>query len=274
MKLDLATRVKSLQNKFGRPPGLAVVLVGEDPASVIYTSKKSSVAEDLGILAHTEKFSADASSEAVFSKVQELNSRKDIDGILIQRPLPKGFVESEVLYWVWKEKDVDAFHPENVGRLSLGLDCFEPCTPSGVIRLLDYYKIKIDGKVACVVGRSSIVGKPMAALLLQRNATVIHCHSKTLDLAEKTRQADILVAAAGKAKLIKGADLKEGAVVVDIGMHRLPDGKLCGDVEFESASRVASAITPVPGGVGPTTIITLMENTVRSAEHRLAHNRP
>jgi methylenetetrahydrofolate dehydrogenase (NADP+)/methenyltetrahydrofolate cyclohydrolase len=252
----------------GRPPKLSVVLVGQDPASVIYTTKKGEAAAQAGMAHETITFPASATPAEVKSAVDRLNRDDSVDGILIQRPLPKSFREEEVLYWVSPEKDVDAFHPENLGRMVLGLPCFRPCTPAGVMEILKFNQIDPAGKLACVVGRSSIVGKPMAALLLQANATVIQAHSRTPDLASLTRQADLLVVAAGKAALIGAEHVKPGSVVIDVGIHRTSEGKVVGDVRFDEVAAKVSAITPVPGGVGPTTIALLLQNTVLAAERR------
>ncbi|HUP56659.1 MAG TPA: bifunctional 5,10-methylenetetrahydrofolate dehydrogenase/5,10-methenyltetrahydrofolate cyclohydrolase [Bdellovibrionota bacterium] len=265
---DTARRARAVLDKAGRRPKLAVVLVGDDPASVIYTSKKGEAATRAGLEHETLKFSAGASPIEVKAAVERLNHDESIDGILIQRPLPRTFSEEEVLYWVSPEKDVDAFHPENAGRMLLGLPCFRPCTPAGVMEILSFYGIDPAGKMACVIGRSSIVGKPMAALLLQADATVIQAHSRTRDLQTVTRQADILVVAAGKPGLIGAEHVREKAVVIDVGIHRAEGGKVIGDVRFDEASRKASAITPVPGGVGPMTIAILLQNTVFAAESR------
>jgi len=267
---ELAGRVATFKKRHGRAPGLAVVLVGDNPASVIYTSRKSALAKELGLLAETLMFDGAASAQEVQRAIHTLNGRGDIDGILLQRPLPADFVEAEAIQWISPEKDVDAFHPMHVGALALGLPCFVPCTPLGILRLLKHYQISLRGKLACVVGRSSLVGKPMAALLLREDATVIHCHSKTRDLPTLTRQADILIVAAGSQGLIHPEHIKEGAVVVDVGIHRTVEGKITGDVdqvEVLAKARV-SAITPVPGGVGPMTILTLMSNTIEAAERR------
>jgi methylenetetrahydrofolate dehydrogenase (NADP+) / methenyltetrahydrofolate cyclohydrolase len=251
-----------------RSPCLAVVLVGNDPASVIYTRKKGETAAALKMDHKTISLSAASTPYEVQSIVEELNHDPNVDGILIQRPLPKGFHEEEVVYWVSPEKDVDAFHPINAGRLFLGLPCFQPCTPAGVMALLEHYHINPSGKIACVIGRSSIVGKPMGTLLLRADATVLHCHTKTPDLRSITRQADILVVAAGKMNMIDHTFIREGAVIVDVGMHRDVHGKLAGDVAAEDVMHLASALTPVPGGVGPMTISILMQNTITAAEQR------
>ncbi len=262
----LKARVSAFSDKFGRPPHLCVVLVGEHAPSVIYTTMKGERAKALGLAHSTFKFPSSALSTEVKSTIDSLNKDQNVDGILIQRPLPNQFLEEETVYWINPEKDVDAFHPELLGRLILGYPRLISCTPLGVIHLLDHYKISLSGKLACVVGRSSIVGKPMAILLQQRDATVIQTHSKTRSLPELTRQAEILIVAAGQRHLIRAEHVLPGAVVVDIGIHRGTDGKISGDVDFNSVSQVAGALTPVPGGVGPMTIMTLLENTVLAAE--------
>lgn len=271
MKRQLTDETSKFTAKNGRKPKLVVILVGNDPASVIYTSKKGERATEMGMLHATLNFDASVSPNTVQEAVTKLNEDTTVDGILIQRPLPKTFIEEEVLSWIHPDKDVDAFHPVNAGRLSLGLPCFSPCTPQGVMTLLKHYKIDVAGMLACVVGRSSIVGKPMAALLLQNNATVIQAHSRTKDLTSLTKQADLVVVAAGKPELIRAKDIKPGAIVIDVGIHRVADDKsgaprIVGDVAFEEVARVAKAITPVPGGVGPLTIMTLLTNTLRAAE--------
>jgi len=263
-------RTQTFIKQFQRAPKLSVVLVGQDPASVIYTTKKGQTAVTLGMEHETITLSAQATPAQVKTIIDQLNLNPNVDGILIQRPLPKGFNEEEVLYWVAPEKDVDAFHPLNAGKLFLGLPAFQPCTPSGVMALLQYYKIDPAGKTACIIGRSSIVGKPMAALLLKADATILHCHSKTRDLPSITRQADILIVAAGKMGMIDSTFVRDGAVVIDVGVHRNAEGKVVGDVIFDDVAPKASAITPVPGGVGPMTISILMRNTITAAELREA----
>lgn len=265
---ELKARVKDFVSQHHRAPKLVVILVGNDPASEIYTRKKGEAALSIGMEHETIHFEQDTPPEKVHHCVAQLNDDASVDGILVQRPLPKSYREEELLFWITPEKDVDAFHPANAGKLCLGLPCLQPCTPAGVMKLLSHYQIEISGKVACVIGRSNIVGKPMAALLLQSHATVFHCHSKTPRLQEITRQADLLVVAAGKPKLVDASYLKKDVVVVDVGIHRQEDGKICGDVNYESAAEIASAITPVPGGVGPMTIGMLLENTIRAAEWR------
>jgi methylenetetrahydrofolate dehydrogenase (NADP+)/methenyltetrahydrofolate cyclohydrolase len=266
---DVARRAQAFADRAGRKPKLAVVLVGQDPASVIYTTKKGEAALAAGLDHETIKLEASARPAEVKAVVGRLNASPGIDGILIQRPLPAGFQEEEVVYWVAPEKDVDAFHPETTGRMVLGLPGFRPCTPAGVMEILSFYGISPAGKTVCVVGRSAIVGKPMAALLLQANATVIQAHSRTPKLSEMTRQADILVVAAGKPGLIGAEHVRAGAVVIDVGIHRTADGKLVGDVRFDEVAGKAMAITPVPGGVGPMTIAILLQNTMLAAERRI-----
>lgn len=264
-------RVSAFKQKTGRAPKLSVVLVGEDPASVIYTTRKGEAAHAVGMEHETINFPGTATPAEVHAAVRRLNADPRVDGILIQRPsggLPKSFKEEEVLYWVAPEKDVDAFHPENLGRLALGLPTFAPCTPAGVMEILRHYGISVAGKLACVIGRSSIVGKPMSMLLLQENATVLQTHSRTPDLRAIAKQADIVIAAIGKPEFIDSSYLKEGAVVVDVGINRKSDGKVVGDANFEDCKKKASAITPVPGGVGPMTIALLLQNTVLAAESR------
>lgn len=267
-EITLSDRVQRFFKQYGRVPKLAVVLVGENPASVIYTRKKGETAVRLGMDHESVQLPANTSPERIAEALQVLNDRKDVDGILLQRPLPEKCREEDVIYWISPEKDVDAFHPENVGRLQLGVSCLKPCTPMGVIKLLEYYSLSIEGKVACVIGRSSIVGKPMAALLLQRHATVLQCHSKTRNLSHWTKQADILVVAAGQPQLIDASHVAPQTIVIDVGIHRLSNGKIVGDVDFDAVSKVASALSPVPGGVGPMTILQLMENTLQAAEER------
>jgi methylenetetrahydrofolate dehydrogenase (NADP+) / methenyltetrahydrofolate cyclohydrolase len=266
--LEVSDRVSRFKAKHGRAPGLAVVLVGDDPASVIYTTKKGQAAVAVGIHHETVEFSTQSSESEVIAAVRKLNLNPKIDGILVQRPIPKNFDAEASLYWVDPAKDVDCFHPINVGKLAAGLPGLRPCTPMGVMRILKHYGISVAGKTACVVGRSNIVGKPMAALLLEANATVLHCHSQTKDLMKLTRQAEILVVAAGKPGLVTADHVAKGAVVIDVGIHRNAAGKVCGDVDAAALAGIPSAITPVPGGVGPMTIAMLLANTVTAAEMR------
>jgi methylenetetrahydrofolate dehydrogenase (NADP+)/methenyltetrahydrofolate cyclohydrolase len=253
-------------NARGITPGLAVIIVGEDPASKVYVANKVKVCAELGLHSEHITMSAETSEAALLAKIAELNRDTRIHGILVQLPVPKHIDSNKVLNAISPEKDVDGFHPENVGALVTGNMSFAPCTPYGSMKLLEKSGVAIEGKHAVVVGRSNIVGKPMALLLLQANATVTICTSKTVDLAKFTRDADILVVATGKPKMITGDMIKPGAAVIDVGINRLPDGKLCGDVDFDSAREVAGWITPVPGGVGPMTITMLVANTVQAAE--------
>jgi methylenetetrahydrofolate dehydrogenase (NADP+)/methenyltetrahydrofolate cyclohydrolase len=250
----------------GITPGLAVIIVGEDPASKVYVANKVKACAELGLHSEHITMSAETSEAALLAKIAELNRDTRIHGILVQLPVPKHIDSNKVLNAISPEKDVDGFHPENVGALVTGNMRFAPCTPYGSMKLLEKSGVAIEGKHAVVVGRSNIVGKPMALLLLQANATVTICTSKTVDLAKFTRDADILVVATGKPKMITGDMIKPGAAVIDVGINRLPDGKLCGDVDFDSAREVAGWITPVPGGVGPMTITMLVANTVQAAE--------
>jgi methylenetetrahydrofolate dehydrogenase (NADP+)/methenyltetrahydrofolate cyclohydrolase len=254
----------------GVTPGLAVIIVGEDPASKVYVANKVKACAELGL--HSEHISlpADTTEQALLDRIAQLNADPSIHGILVQLPVPKHIDGDKVLNAISPEKDVDGFHPVNVGALATGNMRFAPCTPYGSMKLLEKSGVSIEGKHAVVVGRSNIVGKPMALLLLQANATVTICTSKTVDLAKHTRDADILVVATGKPKMITGDMIKPGAAVIDVGINRLPDGKLCGDVDFDSAKEVAGWITPVPGGVGPMTITMLVANTVQSAERAAA----
>ncbi len=247
-------------------PGLAVVIVGDDPASKVYVRNKALACEQIGMHSEVHALSADTSQAHLIAFVKTLNANDAIHGILVQLPLPRHVDRLAVIEAIAPEKDVDGFHYFNVGSLVAGEPGFYPCTPWGVIKMLEHESIAVQGMHAVVVGRSSIVGKPMALLLLNASATVTICHSKTRDLAAMTRQADLLVVAVGKARMIDGSMVKPGAVVIDVGINRLPSGKLAGDVDFASVSRVASRITPVPGGVGPMTIAMLLGNTVKSAE--------
>lgn len=250
----------------GMRPGLAVILVGEDPASQVYVRNKVNACAQAGFHSEKHAYPADVDPKVVFDKIAELNADPKIHGILVQLPLPKQFDADAVLEAIAAEKDVDGFRAENVGALMQGQPCFIPCTPYGAMKFFEEAGISLRGKEAVVVGRSNIVGKPMAMLLMHAGATVTVCHSQTRDLKAHCLRADVLVAAIGKPKMITGDMIKPGAVVIDVGINRLPDGKLCGDVDFESAKEVASAITPVPGGVGPMTITMLLANTLESAE--------
>jgi len=250
----------------GITPGLAVIIVGEDPASKVYVANKVKACAELGLHSEHVVMTADTPEATLLAKIAELNNNPKIHGILVQLPVPKHINSDKVLNAISPDKDVDGFHPMNVGALATGNMRFAPCTPYGAMKLLEKCGVSIEGKHAVVVGRSNIVGKPMALMLLQHNATVTICTSKTVDLAKFTRDADILVVATGKAKMITGDMVKPGAAVIDVGINRMPDGKLCGDVDFDSAKEVAGWITPVPGGVGPMTITMLVANTVQAAE--------
>jgi methylenetetrahydrofolate dehydrogenase (NADP+)/methenyltetrahydrofolate cyclohydrolase len=254
----------------GVTPGLAVIIVGEDPASKVYVGGKIKACAELGLHSEHIELSADTSEATLLERIAALNADPKIHGILVQLPVPRHIDPDKVLEAIDPDKDVDGFHQMNVGALVTGNTRFPPCTPYGAMTLLEKSGISIEGKHAVVVGRSNIVGKPMALMLLQQNATVTICTSKTVDLAKHTRDADILVVATGKAKMITGDMVKPGAAVIDVGINRLPDGKLCGDVDFESAKEVAGWITPVPGGVGPMTITMLVANAVQAAERAAA----
>lgn len=264
-------RVEVLKSQYGRTPNLVVVLVGEDPGSVSYVTGKAKAANEVGIANSTIRL-ADTITEAdLLALVDQLNNDDSVDGILVQLPLPKHIDENKIIAAISPEKDVDAFHPMNVAKLWLKQPCVLPCTPKGIIKLLHFAGVDIAGKEAVVVGRSNIVGQPVAKLLLDANATVTVAHSKTKNLAEVTRRADILVAAIGRERFITADMIKPGAVVIDVGVNRdSRNGKLCGDVDFEEAQNVAAAITPVPGGVGPMTIACLMENTVEAFINRMS----
>ena len=249
----------------GITPGLAVIIVGEDPASKVYVANKVKACAELGLHSEHIELPADTSEADLLARIDALNHDPLIHGILVQLPVPKHIDSSKVLLAINPEKDVDGFHPVNVGALVTGNMRFAPCTPYGCMKLLEKSGVSIEGKHAVVVGRSNIVGKPMALLLLQANATVTICTSKTVDLAKHTRDADILVVATGRPKMISGDMIKPGAAVIDVGMNRQENGKLCGDVDFEAAREVAGWITPVPGGVGPMTITMLMANTIQAA---------
>lgn len=246
---------------------LAVVKVGNDPASAVYVRNKEKACEYVGITSRTIAMPEETTEEELLATVKELNEDKSVNGILVQLPLPKHIDESKILLTIDSSKDVDGFHPVNVGRMVIGEDTFLPCTPAGIIEMLKRTDIDINGKECVVIGRSNIVGKPMAMLMLKENATVTIAHSRTKDLKEVTKRADILIAAIGKAKFVTADYVKDGAVVIDVGMDRDENGKLCGDVDFETVSEVASAITPVPGGVGPMTVTMLLVNCLRSVEN-------
>ena len=264
LEAELKVRVDALKGK-GCVPGLTVILVGDDPASQTYVNNKEKACARLGIASTTLRMPEATTQEELETEIIRANADAAVHGILVQLPLPRHLDGDRALSLILPEKDVDGFHDINAGRLSRGMDCVVACTPKGALHMLKKAGVEISGKEAVVVGRSNIVGKPMALLLLQENATVTVCHSRTKDLAEHTRRADILVAAIGKPRFITADMVKDGAVVVDVGINRV-DGKLCGDVDFEAVSQKASWITPVPGGVGKMTIAMLMDNTVAAAE--------
>lgn len=267
VKDEVAAEVTQLK-KQGVTPGLAVIIVGDDPASRVYVNNKKKACEQLGMFSKEYTMPADTTEEELLGLIKDLNCDPKINGILCQLPLPKHLNEELVINTIVPEKDVDAFHPQNVGKIMLGDYDFLPCTPAGIMEMLKYENIDITGKHCVVIGRSNIVGKPMAMLLLHKNATVTICHSKTQDLAGVCKQADVLVAAVGRANFVSADMVKEGAVVIDVGINRLENGKLCGDVNFSDVEPKASYITPVPGGVGPMTIATLMKNTLTAAKRQ------
>lgn len=267
LKNNMKAKVEELK-KSGINPCLAVIIVGDNPASRVYVNNKKKSCEELGIRSLEFALPAETTEEELLKIIDDLNKDEDVDGILCQLPLPSHICEKNVINSISPEKDVDAFHPENVGHIMIGDYTFLPCTPAGVMEMLKEYEIDVAGKNCVVVGRSNIVGKPMTMLLLKENATVTVCHSRTKDLASFTKKADVLVSAVGKPGLITADMVKEDAVVIDVAINRLENGKLCGDVDFENVKEKASFITPVPGGVGPMTIATLMKNTVTAAQSR------
>ncbi len=268
LKNNLKNEVEELKSK-GKNPCLAVIIVGDNPASKIYVNNKKKSCEALGIKSLEYALPADTTEEKLLTLISSLNEDESVDGILCQLPLPSHICEKNVINSISPEKDVDAFHPENVGHIMIGDYTFLPCTPAGVMEILKEYDIDVSGKNCVVVGRSNIVGKPMTMLLLKENATVTVCHSRTQNLCEFTKKADVLVSAVGKPNLITADMIKENAVVIDVAINRLESGKLCGDVDFEAVKEKASFITPVPGGVGPMTIATLMKNTVTAAKKKV-----
>jgi len=267
IRAELKAATDKLKAEKGIVPGLTVIIVGEDPASQIYVRNKARACEELGYASEVIRLPADTKQEELEALIDKLNADEKTHGILIQLPLPKGLDEKPLLLRIAPEKDVDAFHPYNVGRISTGDYGFLPCTPAGVMELLKRSGIEISGKNCVVIGRSNIVGKPMAMLLINASGTVTVCHSRTANLKEICRTADILVSAVGKANFVTADMVKDGAVVIDVGMNRDENGKLCGDVAFDEVAPKTSYITPVPGGVGPMTITMLMRNTLYSAEH-------
>ena len=265
---ELKIKVDELKKK-NIFPKLAVIMVGDDPSSKIYVRNKSKACEEVGIEYEEHLLSTDIEMKTLLDLINELNNRKDVHGILLQSPIPKNLDINLAFRTIKPEKDVDGFNPINVGKLSLNQDCFVSCTPFGIMRMLSEYNIETEGKHAVIIGRSNIVGKPMLQCLLNKNATVTVCHSKTQNLTEITKQADILVCAIGKPNFVTEDMVKEGAVVIDVGINRNVEGKVCGDVDFENVSKKASYITPVPGGVGPMTIAMLMNNIVKAAKSEM-----
>jgi methylenetetrahydrofolate dehydrogenase (NADP+)/methenyltetrahydrofolate cyclohydrolase len=270
VRSEVALGVEQFQKQYGRAPGLHVILAGDDPASAVYVRHKETAASECGLAGHVHRIPSTITQAQLEGLIAELNSDPNVDGILVQLPLPKGIDERPILKLVDASKDVDGFHASNVGALWSNQPGLVPCTPRGCLHLLDAAKVTISGARALVIGRSNIVGKPVAALLLQRSATVTIAHSATADLAERCREADIVVAAVGRAKLVKGDWIKPGAAVLDVGTNRDENGKQCGDVDFATAVERAGVITKVPGGVGPMTIAMLMQNTLLAARARAA----
>ena len=272
IRKSVEVRVNALKEQ-GITPGLAVILVGENPASKTYVANKQKSCEAIGMYSELIKMPEDTTQDALLDQIRDLNNRQDIHGILVQLPLPKHIDEDAVIATISPEKDVDGFSPISVGKMMLGQDTYLPCTPFGVMKLLEHSGIDVAGKHAVIVGRSHIVGKPMGQLLLQKDATVTYTHSKTPDLPSFTKQADILIAAVGRENFITKEHIKPGAVVIDVGINRDENNKLCGDVNFADVDGIASHITPVPGGVGPMTITMLLENTVQAAEKKLVQDK-
>ncbi len=266
---ELKAQTEEMVEKYGIRPGLAVIIVGDDPASKVYVNNKEKGCAEVGYYSEVYRLPAETTQDELLALVNKLNKDEKIHGILCQLPLPKHLDENAVILAIDPEKDVDAFHPVNVGRIMIGDYSFLPCTPAGVMKLIESTGVDITGKECVVIGRSNIVGKPQAMLLLHKNATVTICHSRTKDLASVTRRADILVVAIGKADFVTGDMVKDGAIVIDVGMNRKSDGKLTGDVDFESVEPKASYITPVPGGVGPMTISMLLTNTMTAAKNAI-----
>lgn len=269
MKEELKVKIEAFSAKNGFVPGLSVIIVGDDPASRVYVRNKENACAAVGIASTTYRLAAETTENELLDLIARLNSDTGVHGILVQLPLPKHISEEKVLAAISPKKDVDAFHAQNVGHIMIGNYRFLPCTPAGVMALLSRYGIEVEGKHCVVIGRSNIVGKPQAMLLLEKNGTVTICHSRTKNLKDITRQADILVAAVGRANFVTADMVKEGATVIDVGINRLADGTLCGDVAFQEVEKKAYAITPVPGGVGPMTVTMLLYNTLTAAEESL-----
>ena len=268
VRKNISSEVKEFINATNVTPGLAVILVGNNPASAVYVRNKHKACLDVGMNSYEITMDEKTTEDELLAKIDELNSDPKVHGILVQLPLPKHISEEKVINRISPEKDVDAFHPTNVGKIVSGKYEFIPCTPAGIMELLHFYNVEISGKECVVIGRSNIVGKPMALLLLAENGTVTVCHSRTKDLSEVTKRADILVVAIGKPNFVSADMVKPGAVVIDVGINRKEDGKLCGDVDFTAVEPIASMITPVPGGVGPMTITMLLKNTLTAAKNQ------
>ena len=265
---EIRLNLKEIVEKENLSPKLAVILCGDDEASKVYVRNKSKACDEVGIEFEEFLLPSTTTQKELLDLIDKLNQDKEIDGILLQSPIPKGLNIEEAFEKIRPEKDVDGFNPYNVGKLCIGEDGFIPCTPYGIMKMFEKYNINLEGKKAVIVGRSNIVGKPMAQCLLSKNATVTICHSRTKDLKEELKDADVVIAAVGKRNVIKADMIKEGAVVIDVGMNRNDEGKLCGDVDFEEISKKASFITPVPGGVGPMTVAMLMENVVKACKNK------
>ncbi len=266
VRRNITEEIKAFKDETGVTPGLAVILVGNNPASAVYVRNKHKACLEVGINSYEITMPEETTEGELLEKIAELNNDENVHGILVQLPLPKHISEDNVINSISPKKDVDAFHPENVGKIVIGKYDFLPCTPAGIMELLHFYNVDICGKECVVIGRSNIVGKPMALLLLAENGTVTVCHSRTRELSEVTKRADVLVVAIGRANFVSADMVKPGAVVIDVGINRLPDGRLCGDVDYNSVEPVASMITPVPGGVGPMTITMLLKNTLTAAK--------
>ncbi|TVO74822.1 bifunctional methylenetetrahydrofolate dehydrogenase/methenyltetrahydrofolate cyclohydrolase FolD [Sedimenticola selenatireducens] len=266
LRSDIKAQVSRMTEAGERPPGLVVILVGEDPASQVYVRNKQRSCEEVGFLSELRRLPAETTEAELIAQIDELNAREDVDGILVQLPLPKQIDEETVTERILPTKDVDGFHPYNVGRLALRMPIMRPCTPKGVMTMLERTGQRLEGLDAVIIGQSNIVGRPMALELLAARCTITVCHSRTKDLEEKISKADIVVAAVGRANFVKGEWIKPGALVIDVGINRLEDGTLCGDVDYASAAEKAAWITPVPGGVGPMTVATLLENTLQARE--------
>ena len=269
---DIAEEISKFKAEYGVTPGLAVIVVGNDPASAVYVRNKHKACLDVGIESYQIELPQETTEEELLAKIEALNSDNSVNGILVQLPLPKHIDQERVINTILPEKDVDAFHPINVGKIMIGNYSFLPCTPAGVMELLKHYNITIQGKDCVVIGRSNIVGKPMSMLLMEKNGTVTVCHSKTQNISEICRRADIIVVAIGKPEFLRADMIKPGAVIIDVGINRTDDGRLVGAVAFDEVCNIASAVTPVPGGVGPMTITMLLKNTITAAKMQIKHN--